>query len=76
MEFSAHLISYKSKKKPMEKPKTQKDYRAMYDYRQNLIDHGERAHSATCQTAEKFNVTIMTVYNAMHAVRSKIGGTK
>jgi DNA invertase Pin-like site-specific DNA recombinase len=54
------------------KNKSQKRYRAIYEYREQLIKQGYTPSEATEKTANKFDVTIMTVYNAIKEVRSSL----
>jgi len=61
------------------KQKTKKNrYQILYDYREKLMQYPNnyRAHAATVATAEKFDVTIMTIYRAVKFVRSGKGATE
>jgi len=53
-------------------------YKILFDYREKLMRHPNhyRPHAATVETAEKFGVTIMTVYRAVKFVRSGKGATE
>lgn len=52
------------------KNKSQKRYIKIYEYREQLMKQGYAPHESTERTAKKFDVTIMTVYNAVKEVRS------
>lgn len=59
------------------KKKTKEErYQILHDYRAKLMRYPNmyKPHSATVATANKFNVTVMTVYRAIKYIRS--GGSK
>jgi DNA invertase Pin-like site-specific DNA recombinase len=59
------------------KKKTKEErYKFLYDYREKLMKYpfGYAPNAATVETANKFNVTVITVYRAIKFIRS--GGSK
>lgn len=54
------------------KNKSQNRYKKIYEHRKQLMKQGYSPFEATEKTAKKFDVTIMTVYNALKEVRSSL----
>jgi hypothetical protein len=62
--------------KDFNKKTKEERYKILYDYRKNLMQYplGYAPNAATVEAANKFNVTVMTVYRAVKYIRS--GGAK